>query len=208
MTINIVLKILLASLVGYLLGASNMAYYLARIKKVDIRQHGSGNLGASNATIVLGKKFGILTFFHDVGKTVLAIFLMKWFFPNDEYLTIFAGASSVLGHIYPFYLKFKGGKGLASFMGVLLALDWQIFLIMLFGAVLITIISNYIVFGTVTVTTVSPIVLFFTNGWIFAVVLAVASFAIIWKHRENFVKLKNGKEIGFRRAMSGKDKKT
>ena len=134
-SLHIIIKILIACSIGYLLGTSNMAYYLGKFKKVDLRAGGSGNLGASNAVILLGKKAGILTFLHDVGKTILAVYLVHILFPESAFLHIVAGVTSIYGHIFPFYLKFKGGKGFASFMGLLLAIDWRLFLIAFIFAV-------------------------------------------------------------------------
>ena len=117
---------LLAILGGYLLGCSNMALYLSKIKKVDIRSGGSGNLGASNAVILMGWGAGVLTAVHDIGKAFLAVFLAKVFFPEMEHIGAVAGVSCVLGHIYPFYLKFRGGKGFASYLGMTIGLNWKI----------------------------------------------------------------------------------
>ena len=208
LSLHISIQILIASLIGYLFGTSNMAYYLGKFKKVDLRSGGSGNLGASNAVIMLGKKAGILTFFHDVGKTVLAVFLVHLLFPESAFLHILAGVASIYGHIFPFYLKFKGGKGFASFMGLLLAIDWKLFLIAFICAVLITVISDYIVFGTMSVTILTPIAVYFmTNSIAATIIMYLATTIIIWKHRENFVKIKNKTEIGFQEAVLKKKKK-
>ena len=185
-----------------------MAYYLGKFKKVDLRSGGSGNLGASNAVIMLGKKAGILTFLHDVGKTILAVFLVHLLFPESTFLHIIAGVASIYGHIFPFYLKFKGGKGFASFMGLLLAIDWKLFLIAFVCAVLITVISDYIVFGTMSITILAPIAVYFmTHSIIATIIMYLATAIIIWKHRENFVKIKNKTEIGFQEAVLKKKKK-
>jgi glycerol-3-phosphate acyltransferase PlsY len=202
------LQIIISCFIGYLLGTSNMAYYIAKIKKIDLRSSGSGNLGASNAVIMLGKKAGILTFIHDAGKTVLSVFLVGLLFPDSEFLHILAGIASIYGHIFPFYLKFKGGKGFASYMGLLLAIDWRLFLITFVYAVLITIITDYIVFGTMSVTILTPIIAYFlTNNIIASAIMYLATAIIIWKHRENFVKIKNKTEIGFQEAVFKKKRK-
>lgn len=203
-----ILEILIVALIGYVLGTSNMAFYLSKIKKVDMRNSGSGNLGASNAVIVLGKGFGILTFLHDALKPVLAGYIANLIFPGTEFLPVVAAVMTSIGHMYPFWLKFKGGKGFAAYMGALIVLDWRYFLVAFIAAILITILSDYIVFGTLTVTVVTPIFALFTNGVIACIFFAIASICIIWKHRENFVKFKNGTEIGFKSAVSGKHKKT
>ena len=206
-SLPVIIQIALSCLIGYLLGTSNMAYYLGKFKKVDLRSGGSGNLGASNAVIMLGKKAGILTFIHDVGKTIIASWIATLLFPNLAFANIIAAVASVYGHCFPFYLKFKGGKGFASFMGLLLAIDWRLFLISFVVAVLITIITDYIVFGTMSITILTPIAVSVMNKNIIAgIIMFFATILIIWKHRENFVKIKNGKEIGFQEAVLKKKK--
>ena len=110
-------------LLSYLLGSSSMSWYLSKIKKVNLRAGGSGNLGASNAVALMGWKAGILVGVHDIGKSILAVLLAQMLFPSVEYIGAVAGVSSVLGHIFPFYLKFKGGKGFASYLGMTIALN-------------------------------------------------------------------------------------
>ena len=129
-------------LLGYVLGCSNLAYYISRAAKKDIRQSGTGNLGASNATVLFGWKAGVAVAVHDAGKALLAVLLAKLLFPNLEYAGAAAGVAAVLGHIYPFYLKFKGGKGTASFVGLTLALNWKLALAILVILVLATIITD------------------------------------------------------------------
>ena len=99
-------------LIGYLIGTSNMATYLAALKKVDLRAGGSGNPGASNAMILMGWKSGILVGVHDIGKAVAAVLLAEHLFPETVLAGIVAGVACVFGHMFPFYLKFRGGKGL------------------------------------------------------------------------------------------------
>ena len=99
----------IAIILGYFLGCSNMAYYLAKGRKADLTKAGSGNLGASNATILLGWKAGILVAVHDIGKAALAVLAVKWLFPGVENAPAAAGVACVLGHIIPFWLRFKGG---------------------------------------------------------------------------------------------------
>ena len=96
-------------LVGYFLGCSNMAFYLAKVRKADLRSSGTGNLGASNAVVLLGWQAGVLTAIHDIGKASLAVLLAKWLFPELEYAGAAAGVACVLGHIFPFWLNFRGG---------------------------------------------------------------------------------------------------
>ena len=129
---------------GYLLGCSNLAHWLAKWNNVDFRKGGSGNLGASNTTILLGWKAGVAVAVHDIGKAVLAVLLAKLLFPGQEYVGAAAGVSAVLGHVFPFYLRFKGGKGLASFFGAVLALNWKVGLVIALMLVVITLVTDFI----------------------------------------------------------------
>lgn len=181
-----------------------MSYYLAKINKVDLRSKGSKNLGASNAMILMGWKAGILVGIHDIGKSALAVILANALVPELPYIGAIAGVASVLGHIFPFYLKFKGGKGFASFIGMALALNWKFTLILLVVLVLVTLITDYIVVGTVTIITSFPIYMGFdSRGYITPLILLIATAVIIYKHRENFVRIYKGTEIGFRSANRG-----
>ena len=121
-----ILFYVLTVLGGYLLGCSSMAYYVSRWKKVNLSTNGSGNLGASNTTILLGWRMGILVALHDIFKGAAAVLLAKWLLPDLTYAPVAAGCACVMGHMYPFYLKGKGGKGFASYTGMLLALDWRL----------------------------------------------------------------------------------
>lgn len=194
---------LISALLGYLLGCSSMALYISKRKGVNITKSGTGNLGASNAMVLMGWGAGVLVAVHDIGKAVLASFLAKWLFPEAAYVGITAGAAAAMGHMFPFYLRFKGGKGLASYFGMILAWNWKIALIVFAAGVVITLVTNYIVIATVSIVLFFPIYLAFTAGWIPAVITAAVSLVMIWKHRVNFVRLKNGTEVGFRKANSG-----
>ena len=194
----------LAAILGYLLGCSNLAYYLSRAFKRDIRKDGSGNLGASNATILFGWKAGASVAVHDIGKAVLAVLLAKGLFPSLEYASAAAGVAAVLGHIFPFYLKFKGGKGTASFLGLTLALNWRLALAVILILVLATIITDYIVIGTFSAIVTVPVYMgFFARNLILMAIVCVASFAIFWKHRENIGRMIRREEIGLRSTMRG-----
>jgi len=190
---------------GYLLGCSNMAFYLSKIKKVDLRAGGSGNLGASNAMILMGWPAGIATGLHDVGKATLAVILARIVFAQLPYIGAVAGVACVLGHMFPFFLRFKGGKGFAAYVGMVLGLNWKFALVLMVLIVLVTVITDYIVVGTVTTTVLTPVWMGLAQrSLITALILCVATAVILYKHRENFVRLANGTEIGLRRGGSGK----
>ena len=196
---------ILVCLMGYLLGCSNMAAYLAKWKKVDLKNRGSGNNGASNAAIVLGWRAGILTALHDIGKAALAVALARWLFLQQPYIGEAAGVACVLGHVFPVFLKFRGGKGFASYLGMTLVLNWKLALILMLTVVVITLVADYIVFGTFTTVCAVPVYQgVVSHNLAVALILAVASAVVIWKHRENIVKILNGTEIGLRGTLSKK----
>ena len=191
-------------LLSYILGSSNMAKYLAAIKKVDLTAGGSGNLGASNAVILMGWGAGVLTALHDIGKSALAVILARLVFPDAPHIGAAAGVAAVLGHIFPFWMKFKGGKGFASYLGMTLALHWKFAIAVLLLVVAVTLITDYIVAATTTTIVLVPIGLgILTQSIILPLILLVASGVIAWKHRENYVRIYNGTEIGFRKAGRG-----
>ena len=191
-------------LLAYLIGTSSMSWYLSKLKHVNLRAGGSGNLGASNTVALMGWKAGILVAVHDYGKAILAVLIARALFPDVPFISAVAGVASVLGHIFPFYLKFKGGKGFASFLGMTFALDWKLGLAILLIAALITVITDYIVIGTVTTVISVPTYLGLTrHSWILAAIVIVASAVILYKHRENYVRIYKGTELGLRGVSRG-----
>lgn len=193
-----------AMLLGYLLGCSNLAYYISRAVKKDIRKDGSGNLGASNATILFGWKAGVSVALHDIGKAVAAVILAKIVFPDLENAGAAAGVAAVLGHIFPFYLNFRGGKGTASFFGLTLALNWKLALVAALVLLLATLITDYIVIGTFSaIVTVPAYIGLFAHNLVLAAIICVASLTIFYKHQENIGRMLRREEIGLRSTMRG-----
>ena len=194
----------MAAVGAYALGCSNMAFYLSKLHKVDFRGGGSGNLGASNATILMGWKAGILVAIHDAGKALLAVLLANLLFPNLPNVGAVAGVAAVLGHIFPAPLKFRGGKGFASYVGMTLALNWKFALVVLGIVVLVTVITDYIVVGTTTTVLMVPSYLGWAHhSFLLAGILLIGTLVILYKHRENYVRMANGTEIGLRSAAKG-----
>lgn len=193
-----------AAILAYLLGCSNMAIYIAKYKHVDLRAGGSGNPGASNATILMGWKAGVLVALHDIGKAYLAVLLAKLLFPGFPVVEEVAGIACVLGHIFPFYLKFKGGKGFASYLGMTLALNWRFALVVMITVLVVTLITDYIAVGTFTTIIVVPTYMgIITQSLLVAAVLCVGTAVIFYKHRENVVRIWKGTEIGLRSTARG-----
>ena len=195
------------ALMGYLFGCSNLAFFMGKARGFDIRSYGSNNAGASNATVTMGLKIGILVGLHDIVKSFAAAFLAAALFPAVPAAAAVAGVAAVIGHIFPFYLGFQGGKGFASFLGLTLALDWRFFLAIVVVVALITFISDYIVPGTLTTIVSFPIYLAVARfGIVVIAIVCIASVLILLKHLVNIKRLITGEEIGLRRAMSKKDK--
>lgn len=198
---------ILVALMGYGFGCLNLAWLLARSQGFDIRGIGSKNAGASNATITMGWKAGVAVGFHDILKSCLAALLAGLLFPNLPCAGAVAGVAAVLGHIFPFYLRFRGGKGFASFLGLILALDWRFFLAILLAVLLITLITDYVSLGTFTTIISFPVYLFVRHtGLMLVAIVCVASVTILCKHFVNIKRLLTGQEIGLRRTMHGKDR--
>ena len=197
-------KYIIVIVLGYLLGTSNLAYYISKWKHVDFTKSGSGNLGASNATMLLGWKTGIMVGLHDSVKSLAAVVIARLLFPDLEYAGAAAGIASVLGHIFPFYLRFRGGKGFASYLGMTLALNWKVALAVIGLVLVVTWITDYIVAGTTTTIVVVPVALgIMRHSWILALILLVGTVVIAYKHRENFVRIYRGTEFRVRNVGRG-----
>ncbi len=193
----------LVVLIGYLLGSLNLAVLLAKRRGVDLRAGGSGNPGASNTVTLMGWKAGALVAIHDIFKAFLAVWLCRRLFPALPYVGVIAGVCSVLGHIFPFYLRFRGGKGFASYLGMALALDWKFALAIGLVIIIVVLITDYIVAGTMATVVSFPIYNAIRQQYVTALLLAAATLLIIWKHRENLVRICRGTEIGVRSAGKG-----
>ena len=193
----------LVVLIGYLLGSLNLAVLLAKRRGVDLRAGGSGNPGASNTVTLMGWKAGALVAIHDIFKAFLAVWLCRRLFPALPYVGVIAGVCSVLGHIFPFYLHFRGGKGFASYLGMALALDWKFALAIGLVIIIVVLITDYIVAGTMATVVSFPIYNAIRQQYVTALLLAAATLLIIWKHRENLVRICKGTEIGVRSAGKG-----
>ena len=199
---------LLAALLGYGLGCLSLSFFLAKARGFDIRTTGSNNAGASNAFITMGAKSGVAVGLCDIAKSCGAALLAAVLFPDLPGAAAVAGTAAVLGHIFPFYLGFRGGKGFAPVLGRALALDWRFFLVILAAVLIITLVTDYIVIGTFTTIVSFPAYLgwFARAGWLVVCVVCVASLVIFAKHFVNIKRLLTEQEIGLRRAMSKKDR--
>ncbi len=187
---------------GYLLGNVQTAYFIGKIfGKIDIRGKGSSNAGASNVTQVMGWKFGVFTALVDMLKAFMAV-KISFFFFGGNLQAFTAGIFAVLGHMFPFYLKFKGGKGLASLVGMMLAFELEIGLAMMASVFFLTIVTDYIVVGSLTVYLGLPILLYF-YGMEKAILIESAALALLGlcMHIGNIKKIIRKEEKGLRATI-------
>lgn len=189
------MQIILCAVMGYLIGNINPAYILSRFKGFDIRERGSGNAGASNVTLVMGKKAGIFTALFDISKAFVASVIAVSLFPALRYAKILSGVSCIMGHIFPFFMKFNGGKGLACLGGVVLAFNPVVFLLLLLAEVVIALVSDYISVVAPSGTVIFTLVyLLLTKDITGTLMLTLTSVVILCKHIENFRRIHNGTE--------------
>lgn len=199
---------------SYCLGSIPAAYLAGKSRGIDLRKHGSGNLGATNVMRVLGTKVGLVVFAVDMAKGAAATLLFPKIVPasalpfnNPVWFAILCGAAAIAGHTRPVFLGFgKGGKGVATAAGVFIALApvQTLLALVVFAVVLLS--SGYVSLGSLTSATILPVLLGITVGVrspIFAVSVVIALF-VFWTHRANIVRLRNGEEHRFgKRTASG-----
>ena len=198
------MEYIIVILLSYIIGSSSMSFYLGKLNGVAINKTGSKNLGASNTMALLGWKAGIIVGLHDILKAVLVVMVARYVYGDLFAIGEVAGVSCILGHIFPFYLKFKGGKGFASYVGMTLALNWKFALILILIIVVLVLITDYIVAGTFSTMLLVPIILGIINSsFVIFAILAVASIVMLFKHKENIMRIANGTEVGLRSANRG-----
>ncbi len=180
---------------GYLIGNLNPAYMLGRKRGFDIRRRGSGNAGASNATLVMGKTIGLLCALLDIFKSYFAYKLARMLFPMLTYAGILASVCCILGHIFPFWMHFNGGKGLASIGGMILAYDWRLFLILLAAESVLAVIINYICVMPLSVCLIFPVIYGYqTSDMTGTFLLLLLIPVVFYKHFPNLRRIAAGQE--------------
>jgi len=195
---KIAICIILIILGGYIIGSLNLSYFLSKIKGYDIREHGSGNAGASNVVIMMGKRTGLIVALVDIFKAFLVCTIAMKLVPGKAYIGALAGTSCMLGHIFPFYMNFKGGKGLATLGGTILALDPKMFVVLLTIAIVLAVVTNYICVVPMTISVVFALAYGMTRRSLAStLILMVAAVFINLKHIENIRRIKEGTEARF-----------
>lgn len=198
-------------IVGYIFGLFQTGYLIGKMSHIDIRQQGSGNAGTTNALRVMGWKAGALTFIGDVLKCVLAVVLMRFIFKETDYaplLGMYAGMGATLGHNFPFYLKFKGGKGIAVLAGLVVSTSFWMVPVPLSAFIVAVLLTRYVSLGSLLASTTffMEVILFGEMGGfdmalnyrieLYGVVFVLMVLAWV-RHKDNIKRLIAGKENRF-----------
>ena len=207
--------------IGYVCGLLQSGYLVGKLHHIDIRKSGSGNAGSTNALRVMGWKAGLMTFAGDVLKCFAAVLIVRGLYHGSNCLALlmmYAGAGVTLGHNFPFYMKFKGGKGIAATAGLIISTTniW-IVLICLAAFIAIVATTRYVSLGSMTVVTIYliSVIVYGQHGGFHVENVAylhemygIATFLMIlafWRHRANIKRLLSGTENKI--SVGGKDKK-
>lgn len=203
-------SIIIVAIISYLIGSIMFSViFTKKIAGFDVRTRGSGNAGSTNVLRTAGKKVAIITLICDILKGVVAVLigyivgkLTKASVETSQMLILTAGVMVVLGHTFPIFFKFKGGKGVATSLGVLLMINWKIGLICLVFALLIMAVSRMVSLGSISAAILFPVLCIFINenylikanhfGYIlFGIILCLL---VVFNHRSNLKRMINGKE--------------
>lgn len=203
------LKYLIAAIIGYSFGIIQTGFLLGKIiYKKDIRDHGSGNAGASNVLAIFGKKAGVVTGIVDISKAVAAMYLIRIMYLSNVETEVFwnlsyiTGFMVIIGHNFPFYMKFRGGKGAASLVGTMFLVDVRLGIAGVLVMTAVSLITDYIALGTMSLLFV---ILVYTMIFRFTPVTVTLVFLLIsmgiYKHHSNFVRIKNKEETRIRGTL-------
>jgi len=187
----------------YLLGSISPAMIAGKkLRNIDIRDVNSKNAGTSNIAMTLGLKWGIAVGVSDILKGLIPVVILRIIFPENDIIWVVGGISAILGHIYPFHMGFKGGKGTATFGGVLLGIAPVFALVLAVVFTIVLFLSDYIAISTLVVLIVSPLGLYFLDFQITSIIL-ISSYSLLsfYKHYPNYKRILLRQEIGLRKAF-------
>ncbi|SRR5579883_307820 len=186
--------VIIAVIIGYLFGSISSAIVVCKIMRLpDPRTEGSRNPGATNVLRIGGKKAAIITLFGDVLKGVIPVLLAKWYGFDTFELSVITFAV-FLGHLYPIFFGFQGGKGVATAFGCLVALNWPLGLALLVTWLLIAVIFRYSSLAALVTAVLAPVYAFYITNFYYTVMAVGITFLLIYRHRNNIQKLFTGKE--------------
>ena len=183
-------------LFAYAFGSLLFGEMLAKLKGVDLRSAGSGNVGATNVSRVLGKKYGVLVFFLDMLKGFIPTALAVSLYSVDSWVVFFVGVASVLGHTFSVFSGFSGGKGVATAFGVLVAISLKtaVFVLLIWAVVLRW--KGYVSLASIVSVSVTPLIMLvfgFPASSVFTAVLVAG--VVVFKHKPNIERLLRGEEL-------------
>lgn len=203
--LKIVLPYFFCCLAAYLAGAVNFAWIVARKRGIDIQHKGSGNPGTTNVGRVMGLSAAAVVFVGDVLKAAAMVFAARFLFSNSSGIGEAATLSCVLGHMYPFYLDFKGGKGVAVLLGAALGTNWRVFFLLIGVLLVVAFLSDHLFLGNLSAIAGFWLWSFLSGkGPAQLLALFVAVGLSFWKHRGNFARLFAGQEKSFRQSIREK----
>ena len=184
-------EVFLVFLYSYISGSIPVGFILTKILLgKDIRKFGSQNIGATNV-LRTGNKFVALTLLFDITKSVIPIIITNYYFPNLIYLS---GLMAFLGHIFPIWLKFKGGKGIATYLGIIMVISFKLGLLFCISWILIAFTTKYSSLSSILSALIIFLISFFQNNFELNSFLFVTFIIILYTHKQNIVRLKNKTE--------------
>ena len=209
--ISMTLWVIAIIVFGYLVGCLHGSTVAQWFSGVNLKESGVKNAGASNATIVLGKRFGALVALIDIGKGVFVVLAVKFIAERFELsveqlttLLFLVGAAVVIGHNFPFHMKFNGGKGTATIIGVLFALDWRFGVAGFALFIVVALVSDILVYGVFMLYVTFLVAAIWMIGY-WPIVIALALFAMaVWKHIENIKRIRKETEPRIRAVFKKK----
>jgi glycerol-3-phosphate acyltransferase PlsY len=194
---------------AYLLGSVPVGLLLGKCCGIDVRKSGSANIGATNVSRVLGKKIGLLTLVGDASKAILPMALAAWLLngrPEQEMVILGCGGAAFLGHLFPVYLRFHGGKGVATALGIFLYLEPLAVLPALLVFLLVMWRWRFVSAGSLAATALMPVFLFFLGASAHQLQLAMVIAILIWlKHHANIGRLLRGEESKWGKTQAGRE---
>lgn len=188
------IQLFLSALIGYLFGSLNSSLIVGRFYGVDVRKHGSGNAGTSNALRTLGKKAALLVLIGDIVKGILA-YIAGYYIFGGQLGGMLGGTAAILGHVWPIFFGFKGGKGVLTSFAVLMFIDWRIALGLLGVFIIIVFITRFISLGSMIAAALFPVTSIILEKDIGTIVFSgIIAVLIIVKHHANIKRLLGGTE--------------
>lgn len=213
--VTVAFAALLVMLLSYFFGCFNGSFMVSHfIIRDDVRKHGSGNAGLTNFYRTYGAKYALLVIACDMGKTVVACLLGSFFFRclgwDGTLGTLLAGLGCELGHIFPVFYGFRGGKGILSGGTLVLLLNWRVAAVAWALFLLLWLTTRYVSLASITATCSAPITVYFVYGhnWLYTGLCLAVAALVVWCHRENIQRLLHGTEKKFKwhvNPTEGKD---